>query len=77
MENNFKDDSYLSSFKPVEVVVEDDNIVKAIAIFRSIVTKERIMSVLKQHYAYEKPSEKRRRKQRESAQRLRKADRER
>lgn len=71
---DYSDDSYLDSFKPVQVVVEGD-INHAIAIFRSIVTKERIMSSVKEHCAYEKPSDKRRRKHRESIQRMRKAER--
>lgn len=77
MSNNvdYSDDSYLSYFKPVQVVVEGDDATKAISLFRSLVTKERIMSVLKEHYSYEKPSERRRRKHRETMQRIRKAER--
>jgi len=72
------DDSYLNSFKPVEVVVNNknkdprDELEDAIRIFRGLITKERIMSVLKEHASYEKPSDKKRRKRREMQRRLRK-----
>jgi len=72
MEQNFKDDKYLDDFKPIEVFV-NGKLDDAIHRFRALVTKEKVMSYLKLHYAYEKPSEKKRRKQRESAQRQRKA----
>jgi len=65
-------DDYLSEFKPVEIRVVDGRVDEAIHRFRKLVTTERIMSSIKEHYAYEKPSEKRRRKIRESQQRLRK-----
>jgi small subunit ribosomal protein S21 len=76
----FSDDSYLTSFKPVEVIVNNNNKNKdsrdeledAIRVFRGLVTKERIMSVLKEHASYEKPSDKKRRKRREAERRLRK-----
>lgn len=68
-----RDDSYLSTFKPVEVEVINGRIEDAIHKFRSLVTKERIMSSLKEHASYEKPSDKKRRQKRESLQRQRKA----
>jgi len=74
MENNKKDDSYLEKFKPIEVKVEG-NLDNAIYRFRALITKEKIMSDLKNHYQYEKPSVKRRRKLREAIQRQRKAER--
>jgi len=74
MHTNWKDDSYLNEFKPIEVVVMNGKLEDAIHKFRSIITKEKIMSVLKAHYAYEKPSEKKRRKRRESVQRRRKME---
>lgn len=73
MIKNYKDDSYLNDFRPIEVEVINGRVDDAIHKFRSIVTKEKVMSYLKQHYAYEKPSEKKRRKIRESIQRTRKA----
>ena len=72
--NKYSDDSYLDSFQAVEVKVVDGNINEAIARFRALVTKERIMSSIKEHCAYEKPSDKKRRKQREAAQQMRKAE---
>ncbi len=66
------DDSYIDTFKPVEVKVVGDDVEGAIRAFRTIVTRERIMSILKEHSYYEKPSEKKRRKRRETAQRNRK-----
>ena len=71
MNTNWKDDSYLDEFRPIEVVV-NGKLEDAIHKFRSIVTKEKVMSYLKAHYAYEKPSEKKRRKRRESVQRRKK-----
>jgi len=74
----YSDDSYLDSFKPVEVTVNNknkdprDELEDAIRVFRGYVTKERIMSVLKEHSAYKKPSDKKRRKRREMERRLRK-----
>ena len=73
MDNNFKDDKYLDDFKPIEVVV-NGRLEDAIHKFRTLVTREKIMSYLKLHYAYEKPSEKKRRKARESIQRRKKAE---
>ncbi len=65
------DDSYLDYFQPLEVEVPN-RVEDVIQKFRAMVTKERIMSVLKEHNSYEKPSEKRRRKHRESIQRQKK-----
>lgn len=73
MQINKKDDSYLDDFGPIEVEVINGRLDDAIHKFRSIVTKEKVMSYLKLHYAYEKPSEKKRRKIRESIQRQKKA----
>ncbi len=78
VDKKMKDDSYLKTFGPVEVVVRStsrdprDDLEDAVREFRSIVTKERIMSVLKEHAAYEKPSDKKRRKTREHIRKLKK-----
>lgn len=58
-----------SYFKPVEIVVLNNNFDRALKIFRSLVQSERILSEYKQKQSYEKPSEKRRRKINESKQR--------
>lgn len=73
-------DDYLNTFNCVEVKVgsrysdSKDDLEEAIREFRGLVTKERIMSVLKEHSAYEKPSDKKRRKIREQKRRIRKLD---
>jgi ribosomal protein S21 len=72
MQENKKSDKYLETFHPIEVLVTG-RIEDAIGRFRSMVTKERIMSDLKEHAAYEKPSAKKRRKSREAQARMRKA----
>jgi len=78
VEKKYLDDSYMSTFSPVEVKLEnssDDEFYDAVRRFRKLITKERIMSVLKEHASYEKPSDKRRRKIREQKQRIRKLER--
>lgn len=68
-------DEYLSTFSPIEVKVSANGRVEdAIRRFRAIVTKERIMSDLKEHQSYEKPSMRKRRKRREAQARQRKLD---
>ncbi len=52
--------------KPLEVKVYGNNCDKAIKAFRSLVQKERILSVYKDKQAYEKPSDRIRRKKNES-----------
>lgn len=72
---NGPSDEYLATFSPIEVKVSQNGRVEdAIRRFRSMVTKERIMSDLKEHQTFEKPSMKKRRKQRESLARQRKMD---
>ena len=70
-----KDDQYLSTFRSIELKVTDDmSPEEAVRRFRTMVTRERIMSDLKEHQRYEKPSEKKRRKRRETKVRTRKAE---
>ena len=52
--------------KPIEVVVYNNSFDKALRAFRSIVQKERILSLYKEKQTYEKPSDKKRRKRAES-----------
>ena len=52
--------------KPLEVKVYGNNCDKAIKSFRTLVQKEKILSVYKDKQAYEKPSDKARRKRNES-----------
>ena len=70
-----KDDAYLSTFNAIEVKIPSNARVEdAIKKFRALVTRERIMSDLKEHQTYEKPSVKKRRKSREAASRVRKIE---
>jgi ribosomal protein S21 len=52
--------------KPLEVKVYGNNADKAIKAFRTLVQKERVLSVYKDKQSYEKPSDKARRKRNES-----------
>lgn len=59
-----------SEITPLQVKVENDNFDEALKKFKSMFQKEKILSELKERMAYEKPSEKRRRKRREAAEKL-------
>lgn|SRR5574337_367485 len=52
--------------QPLEVKVYGNNFDKALKAFRALIQKERILSTYKEKQAYEKPSDKRRRKRNES-----------
>ncbi len=56
--------------QPLEVRVYNNNFDKALRAFRALVQKERILSVYKEKQAYEKPSQKRRRKRNEAKRKL-------
>lgn len=58
-----------SYFKPLEVEVRAGNVEKAIKIFRSLVQADGVLATYKEKQSYEKPSQKRRRKQAEMLQR--------
>lgn len=51
--------------QPLEVRVYNNNFDKALRAFRALVQKERILSTYKEKQAYEKPSQKKRRKHNE------------
>jgi ribosomal protein S21 len=53
-------------FRPLEVKVKDGNFDRAFKAFRAIVQKEKIVSLYKERSRYEKPSDRRRRKRKES-----------
>ncbi len=55
--------------KPLEVVVENGNFEDAFRRFKSLVQKEKIINQYKERMAYEKPSEKKRRKSRQALER--------
>src|SRR5271165_3615436 len=65
--NNHLDDSYLNDFRPLEVKCFG-NFERAFKAFRAVVQKDRILSEYRQRQSYEKPSEKKRRKQNEMRQ---------
>lgn len=61
------------NFKAVEVDVRDGNLEKALRALKNKVAKEGILQELKKRRFYEKPSVKKKRKQREAQKRLRRA----
>lgn len=66
--NNHLDDSYLDEFTPLEIKVYGNNFDRAFKTFRSMVQKDRILSLFKTKQSYEKPSVKKRRKRNEMQQ---------
>lgn len=56
--------------KPLEVKVYGNNFDKALRSFRDLIQRERILSSYKEKQAYEKPSDKRRRKRNEMKRKL-------
>lgn len=64
-----------SGMRPLEVRVEGDNINRAINQLKRKMANEGIYKEMKKRRHYEKPSEARKRKQRESERRRRKAER--
>lgn len=67
---NKEHDNFLNThFKPLEIDVEEEgNFEKAFRNFKMLVQKEKILALYKLHQRYEKPSDKKRRKQKEMAQ---------
>ena len=66
---------HATDLRPLEVKVEGDNINRAINQLKRKMANEGIYKELKKRRFYEKPSERRKRKQREAERRLRKAQR--
>lgn len=58
-------------FRPLEVVVVDNDVERAIRILKREIGKEGVLKSLKRKRYYEKPSEARKRKQREAVRRRR------
>lgn len=54
--------------KPLQIIVQDGQFDRALRAFRALVQKERILSTYKEKQRYEKPSDKKRRKRAEAAQ---------
>lgn len=63
------DTSYLEKFKPLQVTVRNNDFESAFRTFKSMVQKEKILSLYKEKQTYEKPSVKARRKKREAFER--------
>lgn len=63
----------MSSATGIEVVVKDNDVDQAIRALKRKIARDGLLKQLKSKKAYEKPSEKRKRKLRESKRRLRKA----
>ena len=61
--------------RPLEVVVEGDNVERAIKILKRKMADEGIFRELKKRRYYEKPSEAKKRKEREASRRRRKSER--
>lgn len=60
-------------FKPIEVYVEGDNVDRAVKILKRKMADEGVFRELKKRRYYEKPSEAKKRKQREALRRKRKS----
>lgn len=57
-------------FKPIQIKVFGNGFERAMKTFRSLVQSEKILSEFKEKSSYEKPSDKKRRKEAESIQRV-------
>lgn len=62
-------------YKPLEVIVDEERggIEKALKILKRLVNEDHVLQVVRAHQSYEKPSDKRRRKARQSIRRRAKA----
>ena len=67
----------LGDWRPLEVHVVDDNVEKAIRVLKREMGKEGVLKALRQKRYYEKPSEAKKRKNREALRRKRQASRKR
>ena len=66
--NAYKSEAVIA--KPLEVVVYNNAVDKALRAFRALVQKERILSTYKEKQSYEKPSDRKRRKRNETKRKL-------
>lgn len=62
-----------SSKSGIEIIVKDNDVEQALKVLKRKVARDGLLKQLKTKRAYEKPSEKKKRKQRESLRRIRKA----
>jgi small subunit ribosomal protein S21 len=65
-------DGGASRHRPLEVTVGDRGVEGALRLFKRLVLRDGILREVKRHAHYEKPGDRRRRKVREAARRLRK-----
>ena len=63
----------VSTKSGIEIIVKDNDVDQALKVLNRKIARDGILKQLKTKRAYEKPSEKRKRKERESLRRIRKA----
>ena len=63
----------MSNSTGIEVIVKDNDVEHALKALKRKIARDGLLKQLKSKKAYEKPSERRKRKQRESQRRIRKA----
>ncbi len=63
----------MSTKSGIEIIVKDNDVDQALKVLKRKIARDGILKQLKTKRAYEKPSEKRKRKERESLRRIRKA----
>ena len=63
----------MSGKSGIEIIVKDNDVEHAIKVLKLKIARDGLLKQLKTKRAYEKPSEKRKRKERESLRRIRKA----
>jgi len=63
----------VSTKSGIEIIVKDNDVDQALKVLKRKIARDGLLKQLKTKRAYEKPSEKRKRKERESLRRIRKA----
>lgn len=63
----------MSSKSGIEIIVKDNDVEQALKVLKRKIARDGLLKQLKTKRNYEKPSEKRKRKERESLRRIRKA----
>jgi len=63
----------VSSKSGIEIIVKDNDVEQALKVLKRKIARDGLLKQLKTKRNYEKPSEKRKRKERESLRRIRKA----
>ena len=63
----------MSTKSGIEIIVKDNDVDQALKVLKRKIARDGLLKQLKTKRAYEKPSEKRKRKERESLRRIRKA----